>query len=107
VGVYGGYRGIQVAGGEGQGQESIPPAFLVHAGDDSKAPVLASVELYRRLKEHGVPAELHVYERGEHGFALEKDRGAATTSTVIDWSRRLLEWLKVRGILQVAGPRMD
>jgi acetyl esterase/lipase len=80
-----------------------PPAFLVHAGDDPRVPALESVHLYEALRKHGVPAELHVYERGSHGFALEEDRGEAVTSTVMSWSRRCLEWLRVRGILTQPG----
>jgi acetyl esterase/lipase len=79
--------------------DDIPPAFIVHAANDSKVPVEGSVEMYLDLKKLGIPAELHVYEQGEHGFALEENRGPAVTSTVKDWSARLLEWLKVREIL--------
>jgi acetyl esterase/lipase len=99
VGVYGGYDDIFSEDVKSEEPVNIPPAFLVHAGDDSKAPVIGSVELYIHLKKRGVPAELHIYEQRKHGFALEENRGAATTSTVLDWSRRFLEWLKVRGIL--------
>ena len=104
IGVYGAYGGIRGLGKSESVKkntvlENIPPAFLVHAGNDSKVPVLSSVELYIYLKNHGVPAELHVYELGEHGFALEEDRGPEIKSTVTDWSKRCLSWLKLRGIL--------
>jgi acetyl esterase/lipase len=99
IGVYGVYGNIFANVGKSKVQVSIPPTFLVHAGNDSKAPVLGSVELYIDLKQIGVPAELHVYEQGEHGFALEKNRDTATTSTVTDWSERCIEWLKLKGIL--------
>jgi acetyl esterase/lipase len=96
VSVYGAYKDIIRNAGK---RNDLAPAFLVHAGDDSRVPVAVSIELYTQLSEAGVPAELHVYERGEHGFALETDRGASVTSTVESWSARLLEWLKVRSIL--------
>lgn len=99
IGVYGVYKGIYGTSGKSGVIQNTPPAFLVHAGNDSKVPVLSSVELYIDLKNNGVPAELHVYEQGEHGFALEKDRGPAIKSTVDDWSKRCLDWLKLRGIL--------
>lgn len=99
IGVYGVYKGTYGISGKSKVIENSPPAFLVHAGNDSKVPVLSSVELYIDLKKNGVPAELHVYEQGEHGFALEEGRGAAIKSTVTDWSKRCIEWLKLRGIL--------
>lgn len=78
---------------------NTPPTFLVHAADDPRAPVLQSVHLYEALKRNSVPAELHVYEKGGHGFALERDRGEDISSTVLSWSTRCIEWLKVRRIL--------
>jgi acetyl esterase/lipase len=96
ISVYGAYRDI-IRDADNPG--NIPPAFLVHAGDDSRVPATVSVELYTLLSEAGVPAELHIFEQGEHGFALETDRGAAVTSTVTSWSERLLAWFKVRGVL--------
>lgn len=92
ISVYGGF-------GKKKIQKNTPPAFLVHAGNDSKVPVQGSLELYTELKKKGISAELHVYEQGEHGFALETNRGPAVTSTVTGWSERMLEWLKVRGVL--------
>ena len=104
IGVYGAYGNI-VGQENGHGgrkfkaRENITPAFLVQAGNDSKVSPLNSTGMYKYLYEKGVPAELHIYEQGEHGFALERNRGPAVTSTVDSWSERLLEWLKLRGIL--------
>jgi len=99
IGVYGVYKGIYGTSEKSGVIQNTPPAFLVHAGNDSKVPVLSSVGLYIDLKNNSVPAELHVYEQGEHGFALEEDRGPAIKSMVDDWSKRCLDWLKLRGIL--------
>ena len=92
IGAYSSYEGIK-------GNANFPPTFLVHAEDDPKAPVEGCIELYKSLIENKVPAEMHIYEYGGHGFALETNRGEAITSTVMDWSRRCIEWLKLRGIL--------
>lgn len=94
--VYGGF-GSSFKGAKKS--DHIPPAFIVHAADDSKVPVEGSVDMYMDLRKLDVPAELHVYEQGEHGFALEENRGPAVTSTVKDWSARLLAWLELREIL--------
>jgi acetyl esterase/lipase len=52
---------------------------------------------YLQLKDAGIPAELHVYNRGGHGFGL-RDRPMPITS----WRDRLQEWLIDRGLLPSA-----
>ncbi|HET7267975.1 MAG TPA: alpha/beta hydrolase [Oleiagrimonas sp.] len=47
-----------------------PPTFIVHAADDPVVDVDTSLSLFRVLHEHGVAAELHVMEKGGHGFGL-------------------------------------
>ena len=102
VGVYSSYRGIvdlsleAIENATEDDNPNLPPTFLVHAGNDTKAPVFGSVLLYLKLKKMGVPAELHVYEFGEHGFAIETNRGDKITSTVNSWKDRLLEWMKIK-----------
>jgi acetyl esterase/lipase len=71
-----------------------PPAFLVHAADDQRVNVELSVNYFLALKKLGVPVEMHIYEQGKHGFALEKDRGP-----VVNWAKCCIDWLKLRGIL--------
>jgi acetyl esterase/lipase len=92
IGIYGTYSRVKI-------QDDTPPIFLAHAGDDSRVSAEDSVTFYLALRSKAIPSELHVYEQGEHGFALETDRGPAVTSTVVSWSARCLEWLKVRGVL--------
>jgi predicted amidohydrolase len=72
------------------------PMFLVHASDDDEpgAQPEQSLALYRALRDAGVPAELHIYDEGGHGFAVRKAR-----RPVSNWSERCAEWLKHRGIL--------
>jgi acetyl esterase/lipase len=67
-----------------------PPAFLVHAFDDW-VHVDNSIEYYKALKKHGIPSELHLYDRGGHGFSMKKD----TKGPVSKWPERLEEWLKL------------
>jgi acetyl esterase/lipase len=66
----------------------IPPAFLVHATDDLSVPVQNSINYYLALKKHNVPAELHLYERGGHGFGL----GVKETSQY--WTNQCENWLR-------------
>jgi acetyl esterase/lipase len=66
-----------------------PPTFLVHATDDGGVPVENSLVFYRALVKNKVPAELHVYNYGGHGFGLAVGRGYLQT-----WTDRCLDWLK-------------
>ena len=68
-----------------------PPTFLVHATDDKTVLPENSINFYLALKNNGVPAELHIYERGGHGFGL----GVKDTSKF--WTRDCEEWLKSQG----------
>ena len=66
-----------------------PPAFLVAAFDDPDArdAVLCLAELYRAA---GVPAELHLYAGGGHGFNLGR---RSERASIRNWPERLFEWL--------------
>lgn len=47
-----------------------PPVFLVHAQDDITVKVGNSIKLYESLTKNGIPAEMHLYPKGGHGFGL-------------------------------------
>lgn len=69
------------------------PVFLVHAVDDRLGPE-HSLEFFLALKQAGVPAELHLYQQGGHGFGMLR-RGLP----VNDWPARCAEWLRANGWL--------
>jgi dipeptidyl aminopeptidase/acylaminoacyl peptidase len=46
---------------------------LVHANDDKTVPVNNSIVFYQALKKAGVPAEMHIYESGGHGFGISPE----------------------------------
>jgi acetyl esterase/lipase len=74
--------------------EKTPPSFIVQANDD---PVNSenSVFYYLALKRAHVPAELHIYAAGGHGFGMRKsDKPCAA------WPQRCTEWLVNQGILE-------
>jgi acetyl esterase/lipase len=79
---------------EGQVTKDSPPAFLVAAEDDKTVPVENSLVFYEALRRAGVPAELHVYQRGGHGFGLRPGNGTAS-----DWPARAEEWMRYGGWL--------
>lgn len=70
-----------------------PPAFIAAAADDEYQPNDA-VQLYTAWRRAGVAAELHVYERGGHGFDL---KAKGTTSD--HWFDALVQWLQSRGLI--------
>ncbi|MCS6852805.1 MAG: alpha/beta hydrolase [Gemmataceae bacterium] len=78
--------------------KATPPAFLVHAGDD-RVRAENSVAYYLALKKAGVPAELHVYSSGGHGFGLRPSPQPCSS-----WPQRCADWLRARGILPAAQP---
>jgi acetyl esterase/lipase len=79
-----------------------PPCFFAHADDDQNSPV-NSVAMYLALRRAKVPAELHVYVSGGHGFGMR-----ATGKPTATWPKRCEEWLRDMGILKVgSGPTPD
>lgn len=75
--------------------QSTPPAFLVHSSGDSVVSSENSVAYYLALLRAGIPAELHVYEQGEHGYGMGKGDPALST-----WPGLCIHWMRKRGILQ-------
>ena len=68
-----------------------PPTFLLHAADDAAVPVENSLQLFAALRAAGVPAELHVFEEGGHGFGVRLIEGrpaAVWPELVRAWGRR-------------------
>ena len=74
--------------------ERAPPFFMVIAHDDRDRS-LAVAELYIALKRANVPAELHIYESGGHGYGLRR-----TELPVTRWPDRMQEWLRRLGLLE-------
>ncbi|MEE4286509.1 MAG: alpha/beta hydrolase [Mariniphaga sp.] len=66
-----------------------PPTFLVLADDDKGVVPRNSVEFYLALKENNVPAEMHIFAEGGHGFGMNKKN-----LPVDQWPELFLNWLK-------------
>jgi len=69
-----------------------PPLFIAVASNDRAVGYQGSIDLFTAWIKAGVPAELHVFQIGEHGF-VKKGGGAD------HYLDRLEEWLKVNGLL--------
>jgi acetyl esterase/lipase len=76
---------------EKQVNANTPPAILIHSADDKAVPVQNSLRYFEALEAHNVPAELHIYPFGGHGYSLALDKGylAGWTDRVIEWMRSL------------------
>jgi acetyl esterase/lipase len=79
---------------EKQVTAKTPPCFLMHTFEDVVS-AENSIDFYTALKKANVPAELHVYEKGKHGYGL-----GLKDPVLKSWPERLTDWLKVRGMLK-------
>jgi acetyl esterase/lipase len=79
---------------EKQVTPETPPTFLVHADDDKVVPPENSVAFYLALQKAKVPAEMHIYEKGGHGFGPGVGKGACSS-----WMVCCADWMKGRGLL--------
>ncbi|HVZ31057.1 MAG TPA: alpha/beta hydrolase [Polyangiaceae bacterium] len=77
----------------GETLASFPPTFLLSSAADQK-PSLANAQLFMDLTAAGAVAELHVYQRGRHGFG--SGQGSPEFS---DWMPRLEHFLRIGGFL--------
>jgi acetyl esterase/lipase len=75
---------------ETQVTPETPPAFLFHTTTDSGVPAENSVLFYLALRKAGVPAEMHIYERGQHGVGL-----ALFDPILSSWPKQLEEWMRL------------
>lgn len=85
---------IRSMSSEKQVTAATPPAFLWHTSEDEPVPSQNSVAFYLALRKAGVPAELHIFEKGRHGLGLAADAPGASA-----WPKQCEEWLRVRGVL--------
>lgn len=70
-----------------------PITFIVHAGDDKAVVAENSIEYYKALKSKNIAAELHIYQKGGHGFGLEVTPGSR------QWTNDCIDWLKKNNII--------
>jgi acetyl esterase/lipase len=82
---------------EQQVTKETPPTFLAVTEDDATVPVENSLNFYEALHSAGVPSELHVYQKGGHGFSLKPALGPTS-----EWTERAEEWMRFNGWLPPA-----
>jgi acetyl esterase/lipase len=69
-----------------------PPAFLVHSSDDKTVPVKNSLVYYEALINNNIIAEMHIFQKGGHGYGLSVDKGTQSS-----WPDLCIKWLKANG----------
>jgi len=79
---------------EKQVTAKTPPTFQFTTDEDVGVPSENSIEFYLALRKHKVSAELHIYQKGQHGLGLAK--GTAGSET---WSELCRIWLKNNGFI--------
>lgn len=72
------------------------PVFVCAATDDTMGFAEESLLIYNAYRKAGHPAELHIYEKGKHGFG-----GKIQNLTTDTWIERFSDWLRQRGYLKV------
>ena len=87
------YPGIKEVPLEGINKET-PPTFLICTNDD-KSPAERLPNLYLALMNARVPAEMHIYTHGGHGYGIRKRPLPVST-----WNERLIDWLNDLGLLE-------
>jgi acetyl esterase/lipase len=75
--------------------EGAPALFIAVAADDTTVGFQGSIDLFGAWRKAGLPAELHVFQTGAHGFG--KKGGGAD-----HYLDRVEEWLKLNGWLTKA-----
>ena len=70
-----------------------PPTFMAVTADDTHRGSLSAL-LFVQLKLSKVPAELHIYSKGGHGYGIRESANPIST-----WHHRLGDWLKAQGLL--------
>jgi acetyl esterase/lipase len=70
------------------------PTFWYHTFDDQTVPVEQGLRFYEALVRAGVPAEAHIFVKGQHGTGLGMGNAALD-----QWPGLLEAWLRAQGLL--------
>lgn len=73
--------------------QDTPPTFLLLTSEDTVVPAENGISFYLACHKNNVPCEMHVFEKGPHGFGL-----APFDPVLSDWAELCEQWLRVRGV---------
>lgn len=86
---------VDLMSNEKQVTAQTPPTFLIHTGNDGAVPVENSLAFFDACRAAKVPAELHVFESGPHGFGLGQPGKPYSA-----WPKLCEEWMRGRKLLE-------
>lgn len=78
-----------------------PPLFIVAAQDDTQAPPIKSVDNFHRWTSASIPAELHLYEKGGHGFAFRRHNLPSDR-----WTGAFESWMGLHGYIPAPSGKL-
>ena len=81
--------------GEHAVTKDTSPTFIFQTNEDRTVPAENSLHYFLALRQAGVPAEMHVFERGPHGVGLANE-----DASLAPWSTLLANWLRGRGFIK-------
>lgn len=73
---------------ENRVDDATPPAILLLSDDDRGVPPANSIRYYDALKRHGIPASMHIYPAGGHGWGMRD-----TFPWSAQWQAAVTEWI--------------
>lgn len=79
---------------EKQVSADTPPAILIHADDDKAVLPENSVQYYLALRKYKIPASLHIFQGGGHGFSMAEGKGSTE-----NWPLLVKGWMDERDLL--------
>lgn len=82
-----------------QVDKSTPPTLLIHSSDDKAVTTEHPILYYQQLVKHKVPAEMHIFARGGHGYGLKPGERSFRK-----WPELMERWLKERALLNEPSP---
>ena len=85
---------VKLLSNEQQVTAQTPPCFIWHTFEDTAVPVENSLDFAAALRKAGVPFDLHIYQKGQHGMGLAAKPPFANAHP---WAADCLYWLAVQG----------
>tara|TARA_B100001113_G_C21116552_1_gene625572 strand:- start:1646 stop:2590 length:945 start_codon:yes stop_codon:yes gene_type:complete len=85
---------IKFFSGEHNVSYETPPTILIHSNDDTAVKPENSINYFLALKKHNIPAALHIWEKGGHGYGISEAKGA-----IRSWPEVVRDWMIQRKII--------